>query len=220
MAIKISTDCIVRMIRPTTHKFNLEELNDHVNGFVEPLKMGPVWIMYHEKAKELGEPLNQVASFFFNIPMYGTVLVLPPQQFPSDWDVMDPEDYRYTADDIDNGFLLSLQTALVHNRVFGSTGNDNIDKLHSRFLPVEEWTYKPVDREIDENTSDFYRQVYDYIEKNPQDFKRNVLLSESQLLVKLESPEDKVKMINQMIDYFVSQEEYEKCTTLQNLLQD
>jgi hypothetical protein len=222
MAIKISTDCIVRMVRPVERKFNLQELNDHVNGFVEPLKIGPVWIMYHEKAKESGEPLNQLASFFFGVPMYGTVLVVSPHQFPSDWDLLEPEDYRYTSDDIDNGFLLSLQTALIHNRVFGSGGGDeNVEKLNSRFTPIEEWTYKPTDKDaIDENTQDFYRQVYDYLKDNPKDFKKNVLLSDAQLLVKIDSHEDKRKMITQMIEYFIAQEEYEKCAHLQKVLED
>ena len=65
MAIKIDPDSIVRVIRPTNHKFFLDELNDHVKGFIEPIKIGPVWVMYDEKAKENGLPENKVASFFF-----------------------------------------------------------------------------------------------------------------------------------------------------------
>lgn len=222
MAIKITTDSIVRVIRPASTKFNLDELNDHVEGFIEPLKIGPIWVMYSDKGKEEGQPLNKVASFFFDIPIYGTTMIVPPHQLPADWDIMEPEDYRYTADDIDNGFLLSLQKALIHNRVFGAPkAEENIEKLMSRFEPLEEWTYKPpVEDAIDENTADFYRQVYDYLSKNPEQFKKNVLLSEGHLIIKLESPEDKEKMVQQMIDYFVREEEYEKCSILKKAIED
>jgi hypothetical protein len=216
MAIKLTSDSIVRVIRPESRKFNLDELNNHVEGFIEPLKIGPVWVMYSDTAKKEGQPLNKVASFFFDVAIYGAVLVVPPHQLPADWDLMEPEDYKYTADDIDNGFLLSLQSALIHNRVFGAPGPDeNLEKLISRFDPIEEWTYKPpVNDEIDENTADFYRQVYDYISRNPDKFKSNILLSENDLIIKLEDPQDKEKIIQQMIDYFVTVEEYEKCSIL------
>ena len=222
MAIKITTDSIVKIIRPTSHKFNLQELNDLVEGFIEPLKIGPVWVMYADRAKEEGQPLNNVASFFFDMAVYGPVLIIPPQQLPAEWDIMDPEDYRYTSDDIDNGFLLSLQKALIHNRVFGaSRGEENIEKFVSRFEPTEEWTYKPpANDKIDDNTADFYRQVYEYISKNPEQFKKDIILSEDHLVVKLEKHEDKPKMLQQMIDYFVNQEEYEKCSVLKRTIEE
>lgn len=222
MAIKITTDSIVRVIRPASAKFNLSDLNDHVKGFIEPLKVGPVWVMYSDKAKEDGEPLNKVASFFFDISIYGTALIVSSQQLPADWDIMGPEDYRYTADDIDNGFLLSLQKALINNRVFGaSLPNEHIKNLNTRLETLEEWTYKPPPNDsIDENTADFYRQVYNYISINPEQFKKNVLLSEGHLIIKLESAEDKKKIIQQMIDYFVREEEYEKCTVLKKAIEE
>lgn len=220
MAIKITSDSIVRVIRPESLKFNLDELNNHVEGFIEPLKIGPVWVMYSDTAKKEGQPLNKVASFFFDVAIYGSVLVVPPHQLPADWDLMEPEDYRYTAADIDNGFLLSLQTALIHNRVFGLPSFDETrDKFASRFVPIEEWTYKPSTSDvIDENTADFYRQVYDYISRNPDKFKSNILFSGNDLIIKLEDPHDKEKIIKQMIEYFINVEEYEKCSVLQRVI--
>jgi hypothetical protein len=221
MAIKIASDSIVRVIRPITHKFNLDELNDHVEGFIEPVKIGPVWVMYDEEGKIKNRELNKVASVFFGVPIYGTVLVVPPHQLPADWDIMEPEDYGYTSEDIDSGFLLSLQTVLTHNRVFGESSSEkNIDTFSSRFLPKEEWVYQPpIKAEIDENTLDFYQQVYSYITENPESFSKNIILSDDYMIIRVEDPQDKEQMIEQMIDYFVSQEEYEKCAKLKQAIE-
>lgn len=220
MAIKISSDSIVRVVQPETHKFNLEELNRHVEGFIEPVKIGPVWVMYDEEAKTKKE-LNKVASLFFGIAIHGTVLAIPPHQLPADWDIMEPEDYRYTAEDIDSGFLLSLQTILMHNKVFGGPSGDSyFESFSSRFLPKEEWTYTPPEKdEIDENTQKFYQLVYSYIVNNPDSFSKDIILSDDQMIIRIENPSEKDNMVEQMIDYFVSQEEYEKCVNLKKVLE-
>jgi hypothetical protein len=220
MAIKITADSIVRVFRPEGYKFTLDELNTQVNGFIEPLKIGPVWVMYSEEAKTNNEPLNKVASYFFDIAMYGTVIVVPPHHLPTDWDLMEPEDYRYTAEDIDSGFLMSLQQALMHKRVFGESSSNSNERLFERLKAKEEWTYKPQsdDSELDKNTIDFYEQVYEYISSNPDMIKKNILLSDDEIVVKIDSDEDKILMINQMIEYYISEEQYEKCSLLKTVI--
>lgn len=218
MAIRIDTDKAVRVINPYAKSFNLEDLNKIVDGFIEPLKLGPVWIMYDEKAKENGAALNEIASFFFNVALYGTVLIVPPQQLPLDWDLMEDSDRKYSAEDIDAGFLLSLQTALIQQRVFG--GLTDMENLMDKFPSgQEEWFYSPpVEDTLDESTQDFYRQVYDYITMNPDKFKKDILLEDRNTLVRVRNIEERKKVINQMIDYFVQEEEYEKCALLKNVL--
>jgi len=221
MAIKITADSIVRVIRPEGYKFTLDELNTQVNGFIEPLKIGPVWVMYSEEAKTNNEPLNNVASYFFDIAMYGTVIIVPPHHLPTDWDLMEPEDYRYTAEDIDSGFLMSLQQALIHKRVFGESSSNSNERLFERLKAKEEWTYKPQsdDSQLDKNTIDFYEQVYEYIRSNPDMIRKNILLSDDEIVVKIDSDEDKTLMINQMIDYYITEEQYEKCSLLKTVIE-
>jgi len=216
MALKIGLDNVVKIMRPEGRKFNLQDLNDSVDGFIEPFKIGPVWVMYDEEAKKKGEPLNTIASFFFQVAMHGTVLVVPSQQLPSDWDVAEPEDYNFTPDEIDTGVLISLQNALMYNRVFGGT-RDPLDTFE-KYLPKEEWVYKPEPENFDENTKDFYRQVYDYISKNPDSFKRNIIIDETSVTVRVETQEDREMIVNQMIEYFLETEEYEKCAVLKKVL--
>jgi len=221
MAVKIEDDSIVKVFHPIGKTFTLDELNQQVDGFVEPVKIGPVWVMYDEKGNKKEKPLNKVASLFFDLAMYGTVLVIPPQELPAEWDAMDEKDYNYRAEDVDSGVLLSLQTVLLNHRVFGgTTSSDNIERLASKMQPQEEWTYKPPSKDdLDENTIDFYNQVYDYISQHPEMFQRNILLSEPSLLIKLEDATDRSRMVQQMIDYFLSVEEYEKCAFLQKTIE-
>ena len=220
MAIKIDENSIVRVIRPERTCFNLVDLNTHVNGFIEPFKIGPVWVMYNEKAKEEGHELNMVASFFFNVAIYGTVLIVPPQQLPLDWDILDENDLRYSAEDVDSGFLLSLHRALMRHRLYGKPGlYTNVENLMDALNPQEEYTFLPPNStKIDENTQDFYRQVYDYIITNPDKFQKNIVLSEPGLMIKVPDEEARLKMVSQMIDYFVSTEEYEKCAKIKSMV--
>lgn len=217
MAVKIGTDNILRMVRPNSYKFTLEELNNGVNGFIEPVKMGPLWVMYSEEAKINGEPLNKVASFFFDVAIHGTVLVVPPHQLPSEWDLMEPEDYRYTADDIDGGFLRSIQQSLIYSRTFGLELDE--DELNGTFYnPVEKWNYKPNERsEITEDVIEFYNKSYEFIVKNS--IKDNVVLFEDGVEVTV-ATEDMETFINQLIEHFVNEEAYEKCAKLKQVYED
>ena len=220
MAIKITTDSIVKMIRPASRQFNIQDLNNHVSGFIEPVKLGPVWLMYDEKAKSKGEPLNEVASFFFDVAIHGTALIVPPQQLPSDWDLMEPEDYKFTANEVDNGVLMTLQNALIHKRVFGAPGPDEMsDRFQNSLLPIEEWTYKPNEEsDSTEHTAEFFDKVFMHIKEKPNDIKKNILLSDKAVMVTVETEKDRIDTINQMIDHYISLEEYEKCTFLRDVI--
>jgi hypothetical protein len=208
MAVKITSEAIVRTIKPSREHFTLDELNSHVEGWIEPLKVGPFWVMYKENSKESGKEYNQVASFFFDVPIYGTVLIVPPQQMPTEWELAGPEDFRYTADQIDAGFLTSLQNSLMMYRTF----NTQVEK---EIIPKEEWSYKPTG-EIDENTANFFKEVYQTIidQKNIE----QILYEDEETIIRTDTIEDKIKTLQLMIDYFIEEEEYEKCAALKKYI--
>lgn len=154
MAIKITTDGYVKTLKPFTSYFNLQDLENEVGGMIEPVKIGPVWVMYSENAKKDGIPLNKVASFFFEVAIHGSVVVVPPQQLPPEWDIMDEKDYIYTAEQVDEGFLISLQRCLIQSM--------NLPLYtQNPFQYREEFSFRPPNELAadDENTRDFYRQV-------------------------------------------------------------
>jgi len=206
MAIKITADSILKTIKPERHQFTVKELDALVSGSAEPLRVSTVWVMYNEQAEKT-EPLNKVASFFFNMPMHGTVLIIPPQQLPSAWDVMEPNDFLYTSDQIEAGFILTLQSALSQFR--GTNGN-----IKNVNVCKEEWVYKPSDV-IDEETKDFFIKSYNSIVNT--DPNTELLFEDEYNIVKTLSIADKQKTIQQMIDFFVDIEEYEKCSKLMEI---
>ena len=210
MAVKITAEAIVKTVKPEKYKFTLDELNSQVDGWIEPLKVGLFWVMYRENAKQNEEPFNQLASFFFDVALYGTVLIVPPQQMPEEWELMEDSDYRYTADQIDAGFLTALQNALVMYRSLSA-------QIVPDITPNEEWVYTPVD-DVDENTAKFFKASYETIieQKN----KNEVLYDDGVAILKTKTVSDKVKTLQLMMSYFVEQEEYEKCASLRNYIDD
>jgi hypothetical protein len=208
MAIKITADGIVRTVKPALQQFSLNELNDHVDGWIEPLKIGPIWIMYREEAKENGEPLNQIASLFFDVAMHGTVIVVPPQQMPPEWELMENADYRYSSDQVDSGFLSALHQALVLNRFIDKPTAEEINDFMK-----EEWQYQPSEN-IEDEDKDFFRKIYNIIIEQNLKKDDTVLFEDDSIIVKTTRNDDRVKTIQQMIDYFVEEEEYEKCARL------
>ena len=211
MAIKITSDAIVRIVKPLSKQFQLDEINSHVSGWIEPFKIGPLWVMYKEKSKEEGEPFNQVASFFFEVPMYGTVLIVPPKQMPAEWDVIEPTDTLYTSDQIESGFLTSLQQALIYNRTVGGLSPDELMNITK-----EEWIYEPLN-EIDEHSIEFFKKSYQFIIEQPYN-EDNILYEDEDVIIRTLTPEDRIKTFNQMLDYFVESEDYEKCASIRDLI--
>jgi len=105
----------------------------------------------------------------------------------------------------------------MYNRVFGNT-RDPLETFE-RYLPKEEWVYKPDDENFDDNIKDFYRQVYNFISKDPDSFKKNIIIDEESVTVRVESQQDRETIVNQMITYFLETEEYEKCAVLKKVLE-
>jgi hypothetical protein len=212
MAIKITTEAIVKVIKPKGQQFSLEELNEQVDGWIEPLKIGPLWIMYREKAKEEGEEMNQIASFFFDVAIYGTVMVVSPQEMPTEWDLLDESENSWTADQIESGFLTALQSALIYNRLMNSKIKDTSP------ISKEEWSFKPSD-EVDDSLKDFFRKSYDLIVAHKDKPDATLLFEDDTVIVRTANKTDHIKALDQMINYFIEEEEYEKCAQLQKIKQ-
>jgi hypothetical protein len=209
MAVKITLDGSVKLINPEDEQFSLDELNGQVEGWIEPTKIGPIWVMHAENAKGK-EPLNQVASFFFDVALHGTVLVVPPMQMPSEWDLLEEGETAWTSEQIDMGFLTALQTTLVMHRMLNE-GPVNLKNPYK-----EEWSYQPSDN-IDESVKEFFRKAYDSIVSQKGEPREHVIFEDDSTVVKTKNKTDHLKTIDQMIEYFIEVEEYEKCAALQRV---
>ena len=221
MAVKITTEGVVQTVVPSTSYFNLVELENIIGGLVEPVKIGPVWVMYTEESKIKKQPLNAVASNFFNIAIYGDVIVVPPQQLPLDWDIMDDEDYKYTSKQVEEGFLIALQRSLIENMKSNSVrGYVPANLGHHVFNVKEEYLYEPPKKlDIDDfNTRDFYRQVCEKKLDINRLKNEGVILEESEVVIRIKEHTDKVRCLEQMIEYYLETEEYERCAEIQTAM--
>jgi hypothetical protein len=223
MAIKITIDKLVKPIRPQNGKtFNVDELNDMVGGWIEPFKVGPVWVMTAEKSREKGAELNDLASYFFEVALHGEVLIVPPQQLPSDWEVMEDDDKKLSADMVDSGFLLSLQNALMVKKMREQNPSLQVNATdffnsHFNVSPKEEYTYEPpIGEDIDENTADFLSKVFEYMKTAPSQFKNGILLDESQVTIRTQKGNIKT-ILDMMKGMYLENEEYEKCAVIQQV---
>jgi hypothetical protein len=221
MAVKITTDGIVQTANPSTSYFSITELESIIGGFIEPVKIGPVWVMYTEESKTKAMQHNYVASDFFNIAIYGDVLVVPPQQLPPDWDIMDEEDYKYTSKQVEEGFLIALQRSLIQNMKSNSVrGIVDANTGYHVFNMKEEYLYAPPETlAIDDfNTRDFYRQVCEKKLDVERLKNEGVILEESEVVIRIKDHADKVKCLEQMIEYYLETEEYETCAEIRNAM--
>jgi hypothetical protein len=127
---------------------------------------------------------------------------------PVEWDLMEDTDYRYSSDQVDTGFLSALHQALIFNRFLDKPTPEEINDFMK-----EEWQYQPSEN-IGDEEKDFFRKVYDTLIEQNLKKEDTVLFEDESIVVKTTSNEDRIKTIQQMIDYFVEEEEYEKCAKL------
>ena len=211
MAVLITTEGIIKTIKPAKITFDIKELNSLIEGWIHPIKIGHVWVMHKEDSSE--STINEIASYVFNISLRGPVLVVPSQQLPLEWETMEEDDYHYTGDEIDLSFLVALQKTL-------SIMKDSQDL----FLPVnqykEHWLYDPSISNVDDKTKEFLDQIFPFVVSEIQKLKENILFEDDDTIIKVNTPNDLKKTIEQMIDMYIEDEKYEECALLQKVVSE
>jgi len=214
MAVKIKVDNTVQIIRPTDGVFTVGEVHEHISKKIEPVNFDYIWLLYDDSGRKKKKKLNEIASLIFGMEIYGDTLIIPTEQLPDEWNVFQEESQKYRPEEIDNGVLLTIQKTIQAYRMLG-------DKDVSKVSIKEEWTYHH--EEFQENKSaedvaDFYSSVYNYISKNPKEFKsNNIIFADSYTLIKISNNSEQKKIVESMIEHFVQLEEYEKCSLLKNI---
>jgi len=201
MAIKITTESSIKKVNPEKRKFDIDEFDEHVKGWAEPFEIGSAWVVFSEKRKNA--MVNQLATLMFGVPIYGDVLIVPPQQMPKEWDV--EEKVEFSVEDFDNGFLNSVEQTLDFVRQFEDI--------------KEEWIYRADAIENSEEIADLFSIAYDFLDKKKfKQIDNNVLYEDDILILKSKSLKDSVHFLEQLLNHFVSTEEYEKCAVLKKVI--
>lgn len=211
MAIKISTDSILNRVKKDGSKFELEEFESIVKGHTDPFKIGNAWIVYTEKNGK--NSLNEIATLLFGVPVYGDVLVVPPQQMPEVFQIDEENDY--TVDQFDLGFLYNAKETL---RVSKSIEEDE-DYLYDTDEKVE-WLYKPENIIVDENTKMVFIDSWHYLKENNFETLKTErkFYEDDQIYLIASNDHDVDHYLNALLKFFQEEEEYEICAELRDVI--
>lgn len=232
MAIKIDSEGNLTKVTPQDGMyFNVDMLERILGGWPEPSKIGPVWVIKNEDVEKNPENFNQLASMFFQAPIYGDVLSLSALELPPEWDLVDDLDKKFTIDEIDQGFLKSLSdlalTDYFNDPLFDYRTNPFSSLYSNGFeedVPKSEYFYnpnKPKHPETEEeNFTNFLRDAYNHIVKSYEGgFKDFVVYEDKQNIVKVLKKADRKTTIDQVIEELIEIEDYEKCAVLKEILE-
>lgn len=215
MAVLITTDSIVKTVNPKGKNFGIDDLNKYVEGWKAPFQIGPVWVLSNETGS-----INKIASDVFDVALRGQVLVIPPQQLPNEWGFSPDE--PYTAEEIDLGFLMSMQSILIYKTYIKDNENiteEEIDELMTALNSREEWIYDPNISEFNEELKEFFKSIYEFIDEFDETRIANCTLYEDEeLIVQVKNTNDLLVAFKQMIEMYIEDEEYEKCARIQKII--
>lgn len=228
MALRIKYSGSVEKLSPGMGSYyNVGMIEEVIGGFPNPRKIGPTWIILNsdENEAKCTEVLNTIATLYFGYNIYGDVMVVTSKELPPEWDLLEDSERNLVPDIVEGAFLTTLhEMSLI-------TFNDNMGNYNDIFSdndydnpyitsPKAEFLYNP-DRAEDtqgvkkENFQDFLRESYDFI-INTAEQEKLVIFEDEYHLIKIEDRDHKIKAIDQVIDIFLGEEEYEKCVILRD----
>ena len=232
MAIKLDTSGkLVRVTPPEGSYFNVSMLENMVGGWPDPNKIGPIWIIKNDDAEKTQDNYNEIASSYFQSPVYGDILSVSALELPPEWDLVDDLDKKFSVEELDAGFVKAIQDRALSNAFenpmdafnsadpFVSLYNDR----HFDEYPKEEYFYNPFKPKNPQTTHDnyinFLKDSYEFIvDSAKDDFKDFIVYEDDINIVKVRGKENRVETINQVIDLFIEEEDYEKCAVLRDIL--
>lgn len=199
MAVKITPQGNVRVVKPDEIFFWDSDITKHITKSHLQHKMGPT-LVYYSEDRSAGE-LNHVASVFLDSTVFGDVMIVAVSEMAEagtlkEEDFLDPRA-------VDAGVILSIYQ-LVNSR----------RKLKS--LPKNEFLVKSAD-EIDEQIVTFYQDSYEYVTSGTYHLDGKLYETSSNVFYAADRHEMK-RIAEQMLQMFIEAEEYEKCAKIRDVI--
>lgn len=231
MALRIRYNGSVEQLTPgNSSYYNVGMIEEVIGGFPNPRKVGLTWIILNSDENEVKIPeiLNPIATAYFGYEIYGDVMVVTSKELPPDWDLLDYDDQKYTIEEIENQFLGNLHdmSLITFNQDMGNykdmfNTDTGVERNPYVSLPKAEYIYNPDKAEDSEgiqkeNFQDFLMDSYNFI-INTAEEKKMIVFEDDYHLIKIENKDHKIKTIDQLINIFLGEEEYEKCVTLRDV---
>lgn len=215
MAIKISVDGKISKILPGTNNyFDINAMEEIVEGWPYPMKIGPVWVIQNEDLYTTQKNINNLASRFFCRSIFGEVFIVSSHELPPSWDLLDDFDNKYSAEIIDSGFIKAITEMVINENYYlpidySYTKNQNFTKkLKNEYIYSPENQNKSTDE-----FKDFLREGIDYITSNEKEF---VIFEDENNIVRVKGKKDQVKTLEQMLEIFVEEENYEAAAKIRD----
>jgi hypothetical protein len=227
MAVKIHTNGMMSFRKPlSAEKYSISELAIELETTEQHLRlldMGPFLLVVDDSKTEV----NSIASIFFRFKVSGTVLLVAGNEC-SDEEFLTAENTKYLPDDVDAGIIKSIKdTCTVYQMVMNNdNGITESPATKSVYYYDPEKNEDELGDDEESFTEEFYQSAFTRIKQyseisNDLKLVDLVLLEDKDLIVKFPPDAKKIEtIIQKMINYFVSVEEYEKCKLLKNTLKE
>lgn len=204
MGIIITPDGKKRRLSPEKDFFTLYEISDILGGLIDISFVGDKWIFVNKLGHKLDLGYNETASVLFNYPIAGPCIIadqeeLPPQFFMDDKKF--DSSYDYEDEDEDDDINDRIQKRRNESETKKEDVN-NDDKLKEDIIKEANYLLFETGKTTDEILENFivYRRG-----NNTINYTGNL--------------EKQLDILNDMMNYFLKIEEYEKCQNISNLMQ-
>lgn len=237
MAIKISTDGILDIIRPINNVFTEDEIAESLGtekDFVDIIDMG-VFVIVVDVATN--KSLNTVASLYFRFPVFGSIIAMNGHEIPASSPMVTKENTRYIPEEFEEGFLKSVKDVLETYKDVSNiekykevtdiaieSGERKSKTVRKRRVKKTVYYFDPDDptngvklsKEETDFIKEFYHFSYENLEKT-KNVEKTVLYETKDWQIKF-MPDKVEKTLTNMMNYFASLEEYERCAIIRDKL--
>lgn len=214
MAIKISVEGKLSKVLPDVNTyFDIPAMKKLVGGYPYPTRVGPIWIIQNERLAQSKQNFNKLASQFFRTSIFGDIIALSTKELPDFWELEeDDEDKKYTADEFDAGIVKAITEMSIYENYQYSDKNNDIGVIRNGKI---EYVYFPNAQEITDDLIEFLKIGYSYIDFNSDDY---VIYEDKRGVVRVKGNENKIKTLEQMLEIFVAEEDYDKAIVLRDTI--
>jgi hypothetical protein len=208
-------------------EYSLRELEEFVGGSIEPIKIGPIWIIFNADLQKNIEyihyeerpAINTIITKLLKKNIYGQVIAISAHELPLDWDLLEGIESEYSATELDAGFIKFLED-------IGITEHQNVDWTYNRTdhmynVKKIEYTYDPKksDEEIQNiGLDDFHQFLRDCSNHILNRKLSNDIIYEDDINIVKVKPEDTKQTLTQILKILESDEEYEKCAVIAKIM--
>src|SRR5690554_2734055 len=102
MAILIHKSGQLDNIELQSETFTIDIMEKIILGHPTPMKKGLYWVISNDEIQKIPENLNIYATNYFNINLYGDILVTTAMELPLEWDIVTEDDKFYKPGELDD----------------------------------------------------------------------------------------------------------------------